>query len=185
MNTESPGETELPGNLFWAFSLEAYGRPGVAEACLALQDRHGLDVNLLLYCCWAGACGRVLSDAEVERLVAAVKPWRSAAVEPLRSLRRWLKDAEGARPDLAASFRERVKALELEAERIEQQTLGDTVPVEAGTAFPDPKAGAANLSAYRRVHGLRPGEQDNGALGVILAGCYEGLASAEALRLLG
>ena len=27
---------------FWSFSLDFYGRPGVAETCLDLQDRHGL-----------------------------------------------------------------------------------------------------------------------------------------------
>ncbi|HEY9550471.1 MAG TPA: TIGR02444 family protein, partial [Kiloniellaceae bacterium] len=45
---------------FWQFSGAVYARRGVAEACLALQQRHGLDVNLLLFCAWAGSNGRRL-----------------------------------------------------------------------------------------------------------------------------
>lgn len=176
--------SEPSAESFWKFSTAVYARRGVAPACLALQDRRGLDVNLLLFCCWAGACGRALSDAEVERLAAAAGPWRGAAVEPLRALRRWLKRPEGVRPDLAASFREGVKALELEAERIEQQALSDAVPLEAGPAEPDPVAAAANLRAYLRLRSLRPEAQDSAALGMILSGCFEDLASTEALRLL-
>ncbi|MGE4220898.1 MAG: TIGR02444 family protein, partial [Alphaproteobacteria bacterium] len=41
----------------WPFSLSVYARPGVAEACLALQARRGLDVNLLLWCGWRAAVG--------------------------------------------------------------------------------------------------------------------------------
>ena len=32
----------------WAFALAIYARPGVAEACLTLQNEAGLDVMLLL-----------------------------------------------------------------------------------------------------------------------------------------
>ena len=32
----------------WAFALAIYARPGVAEACLALQNEAGVDVMLLL-----------------------------------------------------------------------------------------------------------------------------------------
>ncbi len=39
-----PGSTPHP---FWNFSLEVYGGEGVARACLELQDRRGVDVNLL------------------------------------------------------------------------------------------------------------------------------------------
>jgi uncharacterized protein (TIGR02444 family) len=38
-----------PDDPFWRFSLDLYGRPGVAPACLALQDEAGADVNLVLY----------------------------------------------------------------------------------------------------------------------------------------
>ena len=43
---------------FWEFSLRVYGNGGVPTACLALQERHAIDVNLLLFCAWIGESGR-------------------------------------------------------------------------------------------------------------------------------
>lgn len=44
-----------PENPFWRFSCAVYAAPGVAQACLELQDTHGADVNLLLLAAWLGA----------------------------------------------------------------------------------------------------------------------------------
>ncbi len=114
---------------FWDFSLAVYGRPGVAEACLALQDRHGLDVNLLLFCCWAGAKGRALDAGDMARLIAAAGPWNAEVVRPLRTARRWLKTQRSAPRDQAEILRARIKADELEAERLEQSILAATPTV--------------------------------------------------------
>lgn len=38
----------FPDHPFWDFSLEVYPREGVGAACLALQARHEIDVNVLL-----------------------------------------------------------------------------------------------------------------------------------------
>ena len=37
---------------FWRFSLRVYRAAGVQQACLALQEDCGADVNLLLLCGW-------------------------------------------------------------------------------------------------------------------------------------
>jgi uncharacterized protein (TIGR02444 family) len=39
---------EFPDHPFWDFSLQVHQCLGVPEACLELQTRHGLDVNMLL-----------------------------------------------------------------------------------------------------------------------------------------
>ena len=43
---------ELTPELFWQHSLQHYAQPGVAEACLALQDNYQVNVNLLLFYHW-------------------------------------------------------------------------------------------------------------------------------------
>ncbi|MFB3151067.1 MAG: TIGR02444 family protein, partial [Alphaproteobacteria bacterium] len=48
----------FPDNPCWDFALVVYRRDGVAEACLALQESQGVDVNVLLFCCWLGESGR-------------------------------------------------------------------------------------------------------------------------------
>ena len=42
---------------FWDFSLNIYGVPGVAPACLRCQDEAGADVNLILFLLWRAAAG--------------------------------------------------------------------------------------------------------------------------------
>ena len=84
---------------FWDFSLRVYARDGVAEACLGLQDRRGADVNLLLYCGWAAATGRgALGADELKRLVDLTGPWQNSVVQPLRQVRRGLKELGWLQP---------------------------------------------------------------------------------------
>ena len=50
---------------FWDFSLAFYAMPGVADACLQLQDGCGADVNVLLFLLYRARDGYMLSAAEV------------------------------------------------------------------------------------------------------------------------
>lgn len=107
-----------------AHALALYGSEGTAEACLALQDRFGADVNLVLWCCWLGRHGVKISDDTLAKADTAVSPWRETAVQPLRDLRRRLKvDIGGIGPPASAAFRESVKAAEIEAELLELDHL--------------------------------------------------------------
>ena len=93
----------------WRFSLAFYDRPGVPEALIALQDRAGLDVNLILFALWLGVSGRCrLSRAGLATAERAARPIRAEIVEPLRALRRRLKGDPDA--DIQR-LREGVKAL--------------------------------------------------------------------------
>ena len=44
----------------WDWTLRAYAQPGVPEACLDLQDRHGQNTSLLLWAVWAEAADPAL-----------------------------------------------------------------------------------------------------------------------------
>src|ERR1700724_1490407 len=100
------------GSPFWRFSLQFYRLPGVAEACIELQEEAGADVNLLLFLLWHGALGRVLSAAEVELLEQKIAAWRNQTVIPLRSIRRALKSPPGLIEAGAAEvLRTRIKAV--------------------------------------------------------------------------
>ena len=118
----------------WTYSLRVYGNDDVAASCLWLQDNHAVNVNLLLYGCWLGAHGLKLDSDTLAAAHGAVDSWTIEVVERLRHARRWLKgqlanDATRFPSDLAA-LRERIKAAELEAERLEQRML-ETLPAPA------------------------------------------------------
>ncbi len=101
-------------NRFPNFAEAMYARPGVAAACLDLQDRRGFDVALLLHACWLGARARALAPDQAAALVSATVPWRYEIVRPLRRLRRRLKAGLAGMPrEHSAPVRRRVKAAEL------------------------------------------------------------------------
>jgi uncharacterized protein (TIGR02444 family) len=115
------------GEGFWAFSIRIYGKADVPSACLALQNEYGLDVNLLLYCCWLGTHGAQLDSAALAQALELTGPWAEHVVRPLRHARTWMKHGSDARgqlpPDVYAELRESIKTIELQAERLEQLTL--------------------------------------------------------------
>ena len=167
-------------NPFWAYSLALYGRDGVEAACLALQDRHGFDVNLLLFCCWAGSRGRRLSPAELDGLIAATGVWRDEVVRPLRRARRWLKGEAASLGPAAEALRREIKACELAAEAVQQEIMHRRLPLPEGAS--SAAAAAANLRAALQVSGCA-GEGVE-ALAVLLRVACPALSPAEAERLL-
>lgn len=105
-------------NPFWEYSLSHYAREGVAEACLALQDGHGLDVNMLLYGAWLGSMGQPLEPGHLSALEEEIRQWRERVVLPLRTLRREWRDYPPV-----TELRERLKEMELEAEHRQQDRM--------------------------------------------------------------
>src|SRR6185312_75896 len=147
MATSPPSPSLSAAEEFWQFSLDFYARPGVETACLALQDQHGRDVNIVLYLCWLGLAARGRIDgAGLARAEAAMAPWRRAAIEPLRKARRDLNPAER---DGVAALYEAAKAIELAAERMGQRQLAALAPPPAlGRADTAAADAAANLMLY-------------------------------------
>ena len=111
-------------NPFWQFSLRVYGAPGVSEECLELQDKLGIDVNVMLYAVWLGAArGVTLREGDLARIEDVIAIWSANVVQPLRKVRRAMK----AIPDIAdpqlQALRKRVAETELFSEQIEQALL--------------------------------------------------------------
>ena len=117
----------------WDWAQAAYGRPGVAEACLTLQDLYGQQTCLLLWAVWAGET----DPGRLSRAARAVRAWDESAIQPIRQARRALKAEyppieDGAREAL----REAVKGCELFAERAVLEGLANLVGRRPGTADP-------------------------------------------------
>lgn len=118
---------------FWTWALEAYARPGTAEACLDLQDSHHQSIPLLLWAAWAAQTGRPVGFGDLMDGSSLAARWDQAAVAPLRAARRALKPAtEGIADEQREGLRGEVKALELKAERILMTRLEEMTPPPAG-----------------------------------------------------
>jgi uncharacterized protein (TIGR02444 family) len=142
------------GEKFWAFSLAVYARPEVESACLRLQFDHGLDVNAVLFCAWTGGLGISLDKSTLEEQIAAALEWQELAVQPIRVIRRRLKNLNVAGLSTSGrdDLRQSIKAAELEAEKLEQSIL---VQMIAGLPEGVPSAALAdaNFDAYWRFAG--------------------------------
>ena len=128
---------DLTGTSLWDWSLAAYATPGVADACLHLQDAAGQNVPLMLWAAWSATTGRRPDEDDVEAACDTARAWADSAVTPLRGIRRALKSAI---PDLDAAAREavrdQIKAVELLAERKLLDGLEALAPAPSGPPRP-------------------------------------------------
>ena len=116
------------------FALAVYAVDGVSGACLTLQDRRDVDVNVVLFAAYLGAVrAETLTDAGLFAALDRVGDWHREVVVPLRSVRRRLKvhPAEAPTAQAAAQLRADLQRLEIDAEMIELSELGALAANEA------------------------------------------------------
>ncbi len=140
---------------FWTFSLGYYRGAGVSEACLELQDNCGVDVNVVLFLLWMASQKRQLAADQVRRLADKVRPWQMDVIGPIRALRRRLKtDAPLLDKGPAELFRTKIKAIELESERLQQEAMYALAADLAAAPAPSPAAAArTSIAAYQEALG--------------------------------
>lgn len=184
---------QWPANPFWDYCLDLYGRPAVEAACLELQRRHGLDVNLVLFCCWLGHRGIEVDDPLLAAARRAAEGWQIEVVRPLRSARRRLKatlanpaaDSIQERwPELVSQLRERVLELEIDAERLAQLNLAELNLAQLNLAKVGEDAAATHRAGVRLASAnLRRywsfGAQDRHALQSLLAAAFPAATELE------
>ncbi len=152
-------ETQIPTSKspFWRFSIKFYAVPAVAPACIKLQDHAGVDVNVLFFLLWNATQNRTFSRDHIAEIEQRIGAWREMVVVPLRAVRRTLRSPPAAiAPDVAEGFRTRIKAVELEAERLQQEALYDMAqssPLGHPAASPT-EAARSSVASYEAT--LRP-----------------------------
>jgi len=115
---------------FWPWALRVYAVPGVADACLDLQDAHGQCVPLLLWAAWAAEKGARIDAGLAAEGAALARHWSQEVIVPLRALRRRTKSPVSSGDDAPRLLlREKIKSAELEAERALMTLLEDMTPV--------------------------------------------------------
>jgi len=146
-------DTQTATTPFWRFSLKYYGQAGVSDACIALQDGCGVDVNLLLFLFWLASERQELAADEVKKLDATIKSWRELTIIPIRDTRRKLKGAKTfVDPAKQEALRDKVKEVELEAEKLQQEALyAFTQSGPLGKASEPPAAARGNVAAFERA----------------------------------
>jgi uncharacterized protein (TIGR02444 family) len=138
---------------FWRFSVDLYSAPQVAAACLDLQDQAGADVNIVMFLLWNAAQKRTFSPADAADLERRIGDWRNTVVIPLRTLRRALKSPPAViEPANSERFRNKIKGIELEAEKLQQEALYELArSLKLEPASSPAEAARASIAAYQTL----------------------------------
>jgi len=125
----------------WEFMLKVYAQPGIAPACLRLQDVCGVDIPMFLAVLYAAASSVDVDVDRIRQLEQSCAGWRGTVVRPLRSIRIDMKSDPWVALDARASgLRENIKCLELAAERIEVDFLEEELAKLPPTKTPSTSA---------------------------------------------
>jgi uncharacterized protein (TIGR02444 family) len=158
----------------WDFVVALYGRPGVEEACLALQDRRGADVVVVLGLIQRAHVGAAPAGAALSRALGKAAWWQKS-IRETRAVRRSLKSE-----DVPEAARRAVEGAERAAERAELaiflQALNGARDV-SGDTLAD---AARSLSAYWRLAGLAHDETDRAQLAVLVSQAFPDQAARAA-----
>lgn len=109
---------------FWDWSINKYASPDVQKLCLEMQDKYGLDVNVLLWSVWVAQVGKEPSDQDWI-LVNSLSEWfQDSFLNLLRRVRRSLKSSPSyISVDESVAVKRLVLNAELELEKLEQSEL--------------------------------------------------------------
>ena len=114
----------------WDWTLSAYDKPGVPQACLSLQDDHGQNTSFLLWAVWTGGADPTSLSLGAE----IARDWETRVLGPIREVRRLLKANFPHIDDEAREkLRTDIKAAELRAERLLMESL-ETLCGASGSA---------------------------------------------------
>lgn len=179
---------EFDDHPFWDYSLRVYGGDGVPAACLVLQDRFEIDVNVMLFCSWIGHSGRgVMTAADLSAALGAVSGWNEGIVRSLRAVRQALKGGFPPAPDAeSAALRRRILKIEVDSEHVEQLILARAVERPPADGLPASRRAAdavANIGAYFARHGAALVETDADSLAAVLGAAFTELETDNVVSL--
>ena len=165
-------------DVFKRFALELYRRAGVSDACLDLQNRHDLDVNVVLFAAFVGAARRqTLTLDDLDLAHRRVDPWHQEVVRPLRGVRQRLKTGPVPAPNEASGgLRRKVAQLEIEAEMIELDQLGTLIPElhSSRSTSNAAKCAKAAIETVVTTHtAIALNDEDREAIGTIAAAAHQ------------
>ena len=160
------------------FALDLYRRAGVADACLDLQNRHDLDVNVVLFAAFVGAVRRqTLTIADLDLAHHRVDAWHREVVRPLRAVRQRLKTGPAPAPNEATGgLRRTISQLEIVAEVMELDQLGALIPElhsPRSTSSAAECAAAAIETVIKTHTDIALNDADRQAIGMIAAEAHQ------------
>lgn len=156
----------------WEFAVAIYDCDPVKAICLRIQARYGLAVSLLLGAIWTGQQGYGrLGVTDLETTIRRAVEWHRDVIEPMRALRRQLRQQPPAGIEQATrQLRRQLVDAELDAEKIEQRLFVQDFPpgLPAAPETERWRDAAVNASILMRKSCPRPEPEALDALAELL-----------------
>ena len=172
----------LPKHPFWEFSMSVYSHPSVKEACLALQNRFDMNVNVLLFCCWLASTGKGrLTKQELQALLNIIDKWHRSITKSLRDVRYSLAAFSKIKLPLN-KLRQSILENELLAEQVEQLMLAGSISKVSNDNLPPIKKlqdAIESLKLLTEVANKKLTEDDLVMFGQLLAGVFVNIPVSE------
>jgi uncharacterized protein (TIGR02444 family) len=169
---------EFQSHPFWDYSLAVYRRDGMSPALITFQDRHGLDVNILLLSLWVGQSGRgILDEADFAHVLGVSANWNPEIVCAVRAVRIRLREQIDLVPkELSDVVRKELLGLEIECEHVEQLSLvaglGEK-EIQNRSSEEKLKDCGLNFKSYFSHKGCNPDADDRRELVTILSAAFD------------
>lgn len=125
-NQKTSATTTLPSHEFWRYSLKLYSKNIVKDICLDLQNQFGVNINIILFCCWHAATSRGgLTTEQIQLLISNIDGWHCEITQGLRHLRALISNIP--EQNWTSDLRKDILAHELVSEHIEQLLMVHTI----------------------------------------------------------
>ncbi len=168
---------------FWRFSINLYRHKAAEQACQQLNNRHGLNINIILFCCWAAVEGYGRLDrSDYQRAFAATNRWHEMVTLELRKLRKLVKQYGSADLSLYNDAFED----EFAAEQTEQLMLADTLmrpPLQKRNTPQRLTDAFANLVTYLKLLQVHPDDTDYAAIYSLLGFIFADIERGRMIKL--
>ena len=122
---------EFPNSELWNYATQIWSLPEVESNCLNLQDDFSVDINILMFCLWAGGEKYCFNEDDLQVLLDTVKPWQTM-INPLRDARKMMQHQMIAMPSgMVDQTIGNMKEMELNAEHMALLALEKALSIEA------------------------------------------------------
>jgi len=163
----------------WSFVLKVFENKEMQEACLLLEQRYALDVNVFLFGCWAAKESLpALTVDDIAVILQKTIPWRVKVLEPLKRLRESLPKKRNT-PAMIRLYQDAVRN-EILAEQIEQSLIVQSVAKldrtsrdETGDEMNVANSALGNIFTYLRYQNITLHKNDLEKVYRIVKFCFE------------
>lgn len=155
LNTAESQVSKPITSSLWSFAEELYGKPGIEEQCLHLQNHYHANIPIVLWCCWLKEKGIVLPASYLDEALMRVDAISHLTLTHLRHVRRHLKESSGFSLTQSGLIKKQILSAELLIEKALIERLNELTEIWLDDDLISSSAPEASLSLSHYLEFIR------------------------------